>query len=78
MAEDILDEIEEEVIEEDIFFRSPRFKNDIKKREFKIDSPPPSEKVEDVPVMYIVRTSYYYGNGKSYYKYSFSSKCYKQ
>ena len=54
MAEDILDEIEEEVIEEDIFFRSPRFKNDIKKREFKIDSPPPSEKVEDVPVMYML------------------------
>ena len=54
ISKDKLDDIEEYGIKKDIFFRSPRFKNDIKRREFKIDSPPQSNKREEVPLMYML------------------------
>ena len=57
IVKDNLYDIEEENREDNIFFRSPRFKKDIETREFNIDSPPQSSKREEVPVMYMLGPS---------------------
>ena len=54
---DKLEDLEEKSIEKEIFFRSPRFKKDIERREFKIDSPPAPTKGEEVPLMYMLGPS---------------------
>ena len=51
---DELDDFEEKSEYKDIFYRSPRFKNDVEKREFKIDSPPNSNNREEIPLMYML------------------------
>ncbi|MFR5875177.1 MAG: type VII secretion protein EssC [Eubacterium sp.] len=45
------DEFDFDEIEEDIFFRSPRFKRDIEKAIFKIDAPPQSQTGDEMPIM---------------------------
>lgn len=54
IAEDELDDFEEKNENRDIFYRAPRFKNDIETREFKIDSPPSSGNREELPLMYML------------------------
>ncbi len=53
-AEPVLDGTEQvdddESLEEDLFYRSPRFKRDIKKAEFKIDPPTPLGNLEEIPL----------------------------
>ncbi len=44
-------------IENEIFFRSPRFKRDVEKAEFKIDAPPKSPVGEEMPLMLTIGPS---------------------
>ncbi|WML60550.1 type VII secretion protein EssC [Neobacillus sp. PS2-9] len=53
-------DVEEEEVEEqvtNVFFRSPRFKRDIKKKEIKIDSPPSLGNQEQTPLMLMLGPS---------------------
>lgn len=44
------DSSEEEIISENYFYRSPRFKRDIQKKEIKIDAPPTAQNAEEIPL----------------------------
>ncbi|MFP7201394.1 type VII secretion protein EssC [Lysinibacillus halotolerans] len=56
--EEINEEDEEvENIEPDYFYRSPRFKRDIEKPVFKVDSPPPNAIGEEMPIMLVIGPS---------------------
>lgn len=48
------DELIELYKEDDYFFRSPRFKTLIEKEIMVIDPPPSKEKIEDVPIMFVI------------------------
>jgi len=51
------DEYEDEEIQGDLFYRSPRFKRDVEKKIIKIDSPPSKEKLEQTPLMLMLGPS---------------------
>ena len=44
------DEFDFETIDDDTFYRSPRFKRDVEKAVFKIDAPPASQVGEEMPM----------------------------
>ncbi|WP_010496613.1 type VII secretion protein EssC [Paenibacillus elgii] len=51
------DEIDEEVPEGDLFYRSPRFIKEIDRVEIKIDAPPPQVSLEQTPLMLMLGPS---------------------
>lgn len=51
------EENEYEIPETDYFYRSPRFKRDVEKAVFKIDSPPPNAIGEEMPLMLVIGPS---------------------
>ncbi|MCA1030230.1 type VII secretion protein EssC [Bacillus timonensis] len=56
-AEEDHDDVDEENLNENIFFRSPRFKRDIKKAEIKVDPPPALGNQEQTPIMLMLGPS---------------------
>ena len=57
VIENELDDFDEKCEDKNIFYRSPRFKNDIEKKEFKIDPPPNSNNREEMPLIYMIGPS---------------------
>lgn len=51
------DEFDFETIDDDTFYRSPRFKRDVEKAVFKIDAPPASQVGEEMPMMLAIGPS---------------------
>lgn len=51
------DDIEEDETETNYFYRSPRFKRDVDKSEFKVDSPPQSNNEDETPFMMVMGPS---------------------
>ncbi|WP_068673722.1 type VII secretion protein EssC [Oceanobacillus sp. Castelsardo] len=55
---ELIDEEEEfEAPEVDYFYRSPRFKRDVERKQFKVDSPPPDAIGEEMPLMLVLGPS---------------------
>ena len=57
VAEPVDDEEEYESTEVDYFYRSPRFKRDVEKAVFKVDSPPQNAIGEEMPLMLVIGPS---------------------
>ncbi|MGJ7922729.1 type VII secretion protein EssC [Neobacillus sp. LXY-4] len=55
--EELLDELHHEEINDNLFFRSPRFKRDIQRAEIKIDPPPQPQNMEETPLMLLLGPS---------------------
>ena len=51
------EELDPEALEDEMFYRSPRFKRDIEKAVFKIDPPPNSQIGEEMPIMMAIGPS---------------------
>lgn len=54
---EVLEEVDFDDIEEELFYRSPRFKRDIETHTFKIDSPPNSQVGDEMPIMMAIGPS---------------------
>lgn len=55
--EEALDDFGEEEMTGSLFYRSPRFKRDIERKEIKIDPPPQKDKQEETPIILILGPS---------------------
>ncbi|MGN7296541.1 type VII secretion protein EssC [Ferdinandcohnia sp. SAFN-114] len=55
--EEPLDDFETEELNDDLFYRSPRFKRDIKRTEIRIDPPPSKPNIDETPLMFILGPS---------------------
>lgn len=53
----LLDEFHHEDVNDNLFFRSPRFKRDIQKAEIRIDPPPQQANMEETPLMLLLGPS---------------------
>lgn len=56
-AEEHLDDFHTEEKNDDLYYRSPRFKRDIKKAEIKIDPPPQQANLDETPLMFMLGPS---------------------
>jgi DNA segregation ATPase FtsK/SpoIIIE, S-DNA-T family len=57
VEEELLDEFNHEETNDTLFFRSPRFKRDIQRKEIKIDPPPQPTNMEETPLMLMLGPS---------------------
>ncbi|WP_449537779.1 type VII secretion protein EssC [Ferdinandcohnia sp. Marseille-Q9671] len=62
-VEEPLDDFQTEEIHDDLFYRSPRFKRDIKRTEIRIDPPPQQPNLDETPLMFMLGPSLTMGMG---------------